>query len=206
MPGKGDPVRWLASVVTPGAVFIDGGANEGRMSQAARDLGATVYAVEPDPRCVEFLTKLGVTHIACALGRQTGAGQFYLGPSPAHSSRFAACVKGFERETIVPVIALDSIEDAAVIKLDLQGGEADAIRGAAHQLSVCRQWCVELWPHAFTQTGDDPAAFLDAFASHDLKPHWMEAGTPVETTYAEMLAYLQNAHAAHEHVNAVFAR
>jgi FkbM family methyltransferase len=205
MPAKGDPVRWLQSVLKPGDVFIDGGANVGRMSEAAVRVGAKVIAVEPDPRCVEPLSALGVTHIACALGQQTGAGPFYLGPDAAHSSRFASCAKDFTQETVVPIIALDSLDGAAAIKLDLQGGEADAVRGAAHQLSVCRQWCIELWPYAFRQIGADPQAFLDAFEAHGLVPHWLDDGYP-ETTYPEVLAYLQGPHEGHEHINVMFSR
>jgi FkbM family methyltransferase len=63
MPSKRDRAKWAARrefenivrMLRPGDVAIDCGANVGEFTEKMARTGATVYAFEPDPYCVEIL-------------------------------------------------------------------------------------------------------------------------------------------------------
>jgi FkbM family methyltransferase len=144
-------LRLLHAWLRPGAVFVDAGANVGVMSMAAAAwVGASgrVIALEPSTREFNRLTAhvrlnalSNVTPIQAAVAAATGprtlrvataatAGGNTLGKSFAYP-RIAA-----EREEIVEAITLDDLASQLdlpgidVIKLDVEGSEVEALRGA----------------------------------------------------------------------------
>lgn len=217
---KGDPVRWLDTVLRPGDVFIDGGANVGVVSDAAARLvgpSGVVLAVEPDPRNLPRLHELARAHpqITVIHGALTAHGKEVLliqGEKSEQSSLYRPCVEGAIGETWVGSVKLDQLYAGPVraVKLDLQGAEVDALKGAWRLLSeVNPQWCVELWPHALQRLGTSaevlPEVLLYLFANFDYRAHWMDPGYP-EVSYDELRAYLTATHEPNEHVNIVFER
>jgi FkbM family methyltransferase len=133
---------------TPSAI-IDGGANRGEWARAARGAFplSHIHLVEPLPKCVDCLrqlaasdgrmtvhpyaaTKPGVTSVTFNLvgddGMSTGAQVALSGERLPH-------------EMVLPASTLDtmlcqSIEPGALLKLDLQGHEIEAMKGATYVL------------------------------------------------------------------------
>jgi FkbM family methyltransferase len=90
MPSKRDRAKWAARrefenvvrMLRPGDVAIDCGANVGKFTEKMARTGATVYAFEPDPYCIEILRKkfsdaLNVEICANAVGTESGSVKLY---------------------------------------------------------------------------------------------------------------------------------
>jgi len=148
-------LRALQMLLSPGDHFVDCGANVGLWSLvAAGRVGATgrVTAFEPNPhahqRLIQNISASGdvgkritVLHVAVAsragfVSFETGA-QHNLGRIVGGDHRAGeACIR-------VPAVTLDEqLGDVPVraLKLDIEGGEAPALRGAAHILTTQRPW------------------------------------------------------------------
>lgn len=124
-------------LLRPGDLFIDGGANIGSYTLLASVIaGAQTAAFEPDPETaghlarhvringIESLTTLHET----ALGDRSDTVSFTTGLATMNR------VEGGGQQR-VPMIPLDSLELApSLIKLDLEGGEIAALKGAARTL------------------------------------------------------------------------
>ncbi len=131
--------------VTPGDIVYDVGAHIGFMSVCAARLGAVVYAFEPVPenaarlRGNASLNELEIHVVEVAVWAEPGAVELVSGGSdfehratPGHGT---------------PCISLDEFAERgrlpAVIKLDVEGAEAEVLRGArrllaeVHPLLVC---------------------------------------------------------------------
>ncbi len=140
-PPKGDVIAYVTSVLTPGDVCIDGGANTGTVTEAmAKAVGPTgrVYAVEPDSRCHNALEGLAeqygcVRPIPMALTMLRGPIMLQLGQQTQQSSVVRAALEGDYGEDLVLGASLDAMTDqpVALVKLDLQGGEWAALHGAS---------------------------------------------------------------------------
>ncbi|MHC1790077.1 FkbM family methyltransferase [Solidesulfovibrio sp.] len=150
---------WLArlceTALPPSPVVVDGGANKGHV--AARLLaalpGCRLHAFEPQPRLARKLGKRFagdprvVVH-AAALGEAAAVLPLTVMSRPTLSSLFApsGIQDKYAGETLtvtetvdVPVVRLDALFDRVdVIKLDLQGYELPALRGAAGLLAGVR--------------------------------------------------------------------
>lgn len=207
---KGSPAAWIRQVATPGQIVIDGGANKGEFSMAAAETvgpTGTVYAIEPDPRCVPLLQTVmhdfpQVKHLPYALDRSHGHAPMTLGHNSEQSSLIRAAVADVFRIDEVQTIPLDAVtsERVAAVKLDLQGGEPAALAGASELLTTCPAWCVEFWPWAL----HEQAAFLlTVFQALDFKAHTFD-GAYVD--YAELLAWSYSQLEPHQHINILFSR
>lgn len=136
------------------ASVIDVGANKGQFSLVARSLfpNAEIHAF--DPLETEFaifksVVKGPVKHYAIALGAQAGEAKFYVTSRPDSSSLFKPD-RGREHlygvtlssSQTVPVMRLSDAIDLrtltgpVLLKLDVQGGELDVLRGAADVLPL----------------------------------------------------------------------
>ncbi len=119
--------------------FLDGGAHHGAVSLAfaGKIAGLRVIAVEPDVgnRAVlgDRLRGLVVAEIlGCALAAEDGTAAFSEGYG------FASKLSAFG-QTQVSARALDSLDvEPSFIKLHLEGGELDALRGARETLRAQR--------------------------------------------------------------------
>uniref|UniRef100_I2Q3Y0 Methyltransferase, FkbM family n=1 Tax=Desulfovibrio sp. U5L TaxID=596152 RepID=I2Q3Y0_9BACT len=143
----------LADVALPGQpVVVDGGANKGHVAARILEVlpGAGLHAFEPQPRLARKLARRfagdpRVTIHALALGETADTLTLsvlsrptlssLLPPSGIHdkyAGQALAVMDSFE----VPVARLDAVLSRAdVVKLDLQGYELPALRGAAGLLA-----------------------------------------------------------------------
>jgi FkbM family methyltransferase len=134
----------LARTVRPGDVVYDLGANAGFYTLLASKLvGPTgrVVAFEPVPRNLGYLRRHlalnqcdNVTVVAAAVSDRSGRARFHDGP--AHTVGTLAEDGEYE----VDVVTLDDVSGVTpqVIKIDVEGAEAAALRGAGRLLREAR--------------------------------------------------------------------
>lgn len=126
-------IRW-------GDCVVDAGASEGFFTRYALQRGASVMAFEPIPVLAECLSQTFVSEIAnhnvkvyvAALEATSGRRNFSISDERLCASRFAP------DGIAVPTVALDDIlGDTRVdfIKMDIEGAEPDALRGAARVIA-----------------------------------------------------------------------
>jgi FkbM family methyltransferase len=143
--------RFLAGVLRPGDTFVDGGANRGyhALLAAARvGAGGRVHAFEPQDHLRGALERSAamngfgnvVAH-AEAIAEREGVVEFFDCLLPGNSG-LSSVLPGYGRSPVprrVPATTLDALADAVgavdVVKLDLEGGEPAALRGARRLLS-----------------------------------------------------------------------
>jgi FkbM family methyltransferase len=145
-------LRALQSLLSPGDHFVDCGANVGLWSLvAAGRVGSRglVTAFEPNPSAYRRLAKnisasgaIGrrITAINVAVAATAGVALFETGShhnlGRIVSEPTAGCIS-------VPAVALDEqFADAPIraLKLDIEGGEAAALRGAVRILAAQQPW------------------------------------------------------------------
>jgi FkbM family methyltransferase len=135
--------------------IIDLGANVGQFARAASTAfpEATIYSVEPNPDVVAALRSnladvSRVNVIATAVGDVDGETEFHCSPQSQSSSILplntenghAGSANGDIRTVVVPIQRLDSLlanvklESPVLLKLDLQGYELAALKGAERVL------------------------------------------------------------------------
>ena len=172
-------LRALQALLSPGDHFVDCGANVGLWSLvAAGRVGASgrVTAFEPNPsayqRLMQNIAASGpvgdhVTAINVAVAAEPGEVLFETG---SHHNLGHIVSKASAGSISVPAVSLDdTLSDAPIraLKLDIEGGEAAALRGAARILTVQRPWvCAEfnVTINATARIGDwDVYALLDQF-------------------------------------------
>jgi FkbM family methyltransferase len=147
----------LHRLIEPGETVADVGANLGYMtSLAAARVGAAgkVLAFEPHPRAIELLERnaerwrgldlAGAVEISrVALSSASGAGMLVSGTSSEFDMAVAALSDDFQdgggSDSIeVPLARLDEIaggERFGLVKIDVEGHEAEVLRGASDLLT-----------------------------------------------------------------------
>lgn len=163
--------RTVRAAVVPGRRAVDGGAHLGFVSLLMDRAGARVTAFEPAaglqaalranlarngrPDAVEVRRE--------ALG--SGAGQLFL--SPEGSS--ATLARGVGEP--VAVVALDDVmppdDPPALVKLDLEGWEVEALRGMRRVLAGDAVVIAECNPEALAEAGTSPAALVELLTASD---------------------------------------
>jgi FkbM family methyltransferase len=149
-------LRALQLLLSPGDHFVDCGANVGLWSLvAAGCVGSTgrVTAFEPNPSAYERLTRnlvasgpigrrVGAFNVAVA--SQSGRVSFETGTHHNLGRIVADAPAGTMSVSAVPLDEHLADTPVRVLKLDIEGGEAAALRGACRTLSVQRPWvCAE---------------------------------------------------------------
>jgi FkbM family methyltransferase len=175
--GRKEPytAELFARSVRSGGTVVDGGAYLGFYTLvAARRVGGegTVIAFEPNPDTFEILSRnvrangfeRRVVPLCLGLGRTASRRRFYLGGGDeSKSSLFRP-----ERWRAVTETECTSLDDALgeravdVVKLDLEGGEVDALRGMRRTLakSPDPRLIVECNPSALARAGTSRRALL----------------------------------------------
>lgn len=177
----------LASLVRPGDVVLDVGANIGNHTLfLAAVCKAQVVAFEPSPRCRTLLERNlelnglrnDVVLHACGLGRTDG--QLALDESLAMGNWGATRLEEISNDAagkdIVQVRALDGVEvpgPPRVIKIDVEGMEADVLAGASDLLR-------DHTPHLYVECADSAslARVLDKLLPLGYRPITQFNATP----------------------------
>jgi FkbM family methyltransferase len=163
----------LEHAVVPGALAVDGGAHLGYVTLAMARAGARVLAFEPNPSMQGVLTANvsrndlsdRVTVVPCALGAE--AGKALLTLSGGGDTSTLARGKGLP----VAVVALDAElgeELPAVVKLDLEGWEVQALRGMPRVLASDVVLVVECNPDALSAAGTSSEELLQVISDSGL--------------------------------------
>ncbi len=130
-------------------VIIDAGANIGKWATLARRLnqGAIIHLIEPLPNCTAFLQvlakadgKMCVHPFAATMPGVSRVRMNLVGvDGMATSAQVALAEEVLPDEALVPASTIDErlyscLEQGALLKLDLQGHEIPALRGATCSL------------------------------------------------------------------------
>jgi FkbM family methyltransferase len=148
-------LKRLKRLGVPFKTIIDGGANKGQFARAAAENfpGAQIISFEPLPDVGEDLKKNLGDHprfklIKAALGSRNGKVKFHRNAHshsssalPLHQNHLLAFPDAQEAgELVVPLLTLDSalrleqLRGPSLLKLDLQGYELEALKGAKKTL------------------------------------------------------------------------
>ena len=173
--------NFLDRMLKPGMVFVDVGANDGYYTLfAARRVGPAgrVVSVEPSSRERGHLehnlgrNDLGnVTVVPSALGAAAGTADLHLAHgvhtghntlgSFAHDDVVPASVERVPLETLDTVVARLGLPRIDVIKIDVEGGEANVIAGARSVLTEMRPLLMmEINDGALRAQGSSEASLL----------------------------------------------
>jgi FkbM family methyltransferase len=129
---------------------IDVGGNRGTYAYHLWKLGAVVEVFEPNPRCYSVLAawaadKPQVKLHLVALSSHEGSASLHIPIDESgveHDASASIEKSEFEqsRDQLVQLQTLDrySLDDATLIKIDVEGHEYDVIEGASRTLSVSR--------------------------------------------------------------------
>lgn len=181
---SGDQLTILEKLLDVHGVFVDAGANQGEFSIAAAKVAqqGTVIAFEPvsehRARLIENvrLNDFGnVKVIPAALGEQEGSLPIYDQPenytdgtrNEGLPTLFASGSRHHARE-VVPVKRLDDVlrelgvSRVDVIKLDIEGAEWIALRGAVNTITNCRPTLIlEIGRETCLAAGYEPEALVE---------------------------------------------
>lgn len=165
--------RLLASTLRSGMTVLDVGANIGAYSAFFAELvkpEGIVYSFEPESRNFSFLEDLSdrsrcIRPINAAVGEHSGVLTLYLSKDLNVDHHTYDDGEG-RAATKVQVVRLDDFfaPDTKIdlIKLDIQGFEMQALRGAHRILSENKaiKLLFEYWPYGLKRAGTDPSALL----------------------------------------------
>lgn len=181
---SGDQLTLIENLLDPHGVFIDAGANQGEFSIAAARIArhGKVIAFEPVSEYRDRLLENirlndygNVQVIPVALGEQEGAlpifdqqENFTDGTrNEGLPTLFSSESRHFARE-VVPVKRLDDVlrelgvSRVDVIKLDIEGAEWIALRGAVNTISSCRPTLIlEIGRETCRAAGYEPEALVE---------------------------------------------
>jgi len=129
---------------------LDIGANRGIYTYKLSRLGALVLAFEPNPVCASLLRAWGKHNRAIivhnvALSNQTGHAELQIpidSTGAEHDASASLVPHQFLRSRSIPVQlrTLDSygLSNISLMKIDVEGAEADVLDGAVHTLENCK--------------------------------------------------------------------
>jgi len=170
----------LRSTLPAGAVVVDAGANIGIYSQfLSRCVGPTgvVHSFEPSPgnfRRLQSATRnlANVRLSQAAVGECSGRSKLYLSDKLNVDHRTYTSEGESRRAVPIDIIALDDYfkpgQRVDLIKMDIQGYELHALRGANRVLAdnPSAKLIFEFWPYGLKQAG---ANWIDLIATLESK-------------------------------------
>jgi FkbM family methyltransferase len=170
----------ICSLLEPGNIFVDLGANIGWYSVMAGVLVGSrgrVYSFEPDPKCFSLLTRNAslnglenLTAEKLAVAHASGSTNLYL-----HGDNFSdhrLYDSGDGRDSVpVSAVSLDEYFSAAtapidLLKIDIQGAEWHAFQGMRHilQRGLVERVIFEFWPVGLLRAGASADALVSFLA------------------------------------------
>jgi len=181
----------IAAALKPGDSFVDVGANIGFFSLLAHRLVGNegrVHAVEATPSTADLLdanialSGAGAIRVhRCAAGDREGLATMVVHDAGnIGSNHLSFDSEGAGASAEVPLRRLDGLfagETIRLIKLDIEGAEAMALRGAGTLLDgdTAPALLFEFSPNMLRGMGDDPAALLahlegKGYTIHEIHP------------------------------------
>jgi FkbM family methyltransferase len=180
--------RAVIRCLRPGMTFVDAGANIGYFSYLAASLvgpGGRVIAIEPDPMLSTRLADTvranrlqSVSVLNVALGRSAGELPLSIPPPNLHNhSPTLTPVEGW-RTVVVPIRPLDDVLDehsiarVDLLKMDVEGFEAEILAGASRALAAGRIGGIlcEFNDYWLRENGTTPDRLWDEIVRHGLEP------------------------------------
>jgi FkbM family methyltransferase len=172
----------LRQVLVPGAVAIDAGANIGIYSQfLSRCVGPTgvVHAFEPSPENFKRLQSAArnlsnVRLSQAALGERTRSCELYVSDTLNVDHRTYATEQDSRRVIPINLVALDDYFEVGqrvdLVKMDIQGYELNALRGANRVLAEnpAVKLLLELWPYGLKQAGASWLELVDTLRGKNM--------------------------------------
>jgi FkbM family methyltransferase len=153
----------ILSLVETGTTYIDVGANIGLLSVPvlAERPGVKILSIEASPETLQFLRKTrdaairreDWTIIGVAVGSARGEAEFWsAGGALGAFNGLSDTGRGGPKHPVrVPVQTLDEIwrdnrsPPVSVIKIDIEGGETEAIKGARTCISATKPYLIIEW-------------------------------------------------------------
>jgi FkbM family methyltransferase len=171
----------LTAHLQPGFGVIDIGANAGMLTAAYAKLvrvSGHVLAVEPDPETYPKLVA-GVQQwpqvqtVQAAVGATEG--ETTIHQDGAQTSRWAALTPHQREPVTVPMTTVDAlaprVKHLRAIKIDVQGGEAEVLKGATETLTRPEiVWQLEVWPRGLAVAGSSVEALCACLEAAGLMP------------------------------------
>ncbi len=150
-----EEVRLLRTIVTPGSIAVDIGANIGFFTNEFLKLGAEVHAFEPASRSFEILRKNApqARLYRCAISDSFASKELYLNDYNHGDNRLLE--RGMDSEPVFTV-PLDAFNlSPHFIKIDTQGSEVKVLRGARETIARSHPTLlVEYWPKGLFEQGN----------------------------------------------------
>lgn len=173
----------LRRLISPGMTVFDIGANIGIYTTfLARLVGASgrVVAFEPEQRNVDRLRTAVRTYeqvevVHAAVSDRSGILNLYVADDLNVDHRTYAPGEHRRKCVQVQAVALDDfVADYCpidVVKMDIQGAELAALRGALQLLSSDSPpvLLLEYWPFGLTRAGDEPTELIRLLKSKDFE-------------------------------------
>jgi FkbM family methyltransferase len=179
----------LRTILPEGAVVVDAGANIGIYSQfLSRCVGSTgvVNSFEPSPenfKRLQAATRKLVNMRLCqaAVGEFSGKSKLYVSNKLNVDHRTYATEGDSRRAVPIDIIALDDYfkpgQRVDLIKMDIQGYELHALRGANRVLAdnPTVKLLVEFWPYGLKQAGSHWVELIDTLQSKNMAVYHVTA-------------------------------
>jgi FkbM family methyltransferase len=167
--------KLLRSILFAGAVVVDAGANIGVYSQfLSRCVGptGTLHSFEPSPenfrRLQSATCKLANVRLSqAAVGECSGKSELYVSNRLNVDHRTYATEADSRRTVPIDIVALDDYfkpgQRVDLIKMDIQGYELHALRGANRVLAdnPAAKLLLEFWPYGLEQAGGNWRELID---------------------------------------------
>jgi len=172
----------LKSVLSPGAVVVDAGANIGIYSQfLSHCVGSAgvVHSFEPSPENFKHLQSAtrncaNVRLSLVGVGERSERSKLYISDQLNVDHR-AYLPEGNSRRIIdIDIVALDDYfkpgQRVDLIKMDIQGYELHALRGATRVLTdnPAAKLLLEFWPYGLKQAGANWLELIDALEGKNM--------------------------------------
>jgi FkbM family methyltransferase len=175
--------RLLRNILSPGSVVVDAGANIGIYSQFLSSCvgpAGVVHSFEPAAenfkRLQSATRKLANVRLSqAAVGESSGRSRLYLSDQLNVDHRTYTSQGDSRRDVPIDVIALDDYfqpdERVDLIKMDIQGYEFHALRGANRVLTdnPAAKLLLEFWPYGLKQAGATWIELVHTLESKGLK-------------------------------------
>ncbi len=136
---------FFASLVKPGDLCFDIGANVGQSIEALRKCRAKVVALEPNPHCLpalayQFGNDKEVQIVAKAVGAAPGTAQLHFSGTAATASLRSDWNKADDQQVDTEVVTLEQLIAAhgrpVMLKVDVEGFEKEVFLGLAQPVPL----------------------------------------------------------------------